>query len=110
MLTTNSYSYVANDTLHSFQIISQTQPSNNPSEQNTIPIIPLLIFILVLFMAIFVVFLFLNNKKKKSYEKWKEEKTSFQINEKPETNIKQKTNEKPTTKKKPQTKRKPRKK
>jgi len=110
MLTTNSYSYVTNDTLHSFQIISQNQPSNNPPEQNIIPILPLLIFILVLFMAIFIVFLFLNKKKKKSYEKWKEEKTSFQINEKPKTNIKQKANEKPTTKKKPQTKRKPTKK
>jgi len=110
MLTTSSYSFVTNGTIHRFQIISQDQPSDYNSEQITKLILPIFISILIIFTVIIIVFFFHNKKRKKSYEKWKEEKTSFQIKEKPKTNIKQKTNEKPTTKKKPQTKRKPTKK
>jgi hypothetical protein len=66
MLTTNSYSYITNSSLHSFQIISQSQPSNNSSEQNTIPILPLIIFILVLFIVIIIVLLLLYMRRKKS--------------------------------------------
>ena len=66
MLTTQSYSYETNSTPHQFQIISQNHPSNNTSEQNTIPMLPLIIFILVLFMVIIIVLFLLYRRREKS--------------------------------------------
>jgi len=66
MLTQNTYSYVSNASLHRFQIICQNEASNNSSEQNTIPLLPLLIFIFVLFMVIIIVILLLYMRRKKT--------------------------------------------
>jgi hypothetical protein len=67
MLTTNSYSYITNITLHRFQIISQNHPSNNnSSEQNNIPLPPLFIYILVTCLVIIIVFVLLHTRRSKS--------------------------------------------
>ena len=65
MLTTNSYSFITNGTVHNFQILSENQLTNNSSEQYTILIPQLLIFLLVIFMVSIIVFLILHKKIKK---------------------------------------------
>lgn len=107
MLTASSYSYTTNRTVHRFQIICRTQSSDSFFEQINISFLPVLIGIIVIFIAIIIVMLFFYKKKYDSFENWKEEKISLHMNEKPNINIKQKSYEKSTIKKKSQTKRNP---
>jgi len=66
MLTTHSYSYITNGALHHFQIISQSQQSNNPSDQISLPILSLFMFIFVIFIVSIIVVLLRNKMRKKS--------------------------------------------
>ena len=115
MLTQNTYSYVSNASLHRFQIICQNKASNNSSEQNTIPLLPLLIFILVLFIVIIIVILllYIRGKKSRVSEKNKSpalekknsqtfEQNKSQVSEKNTLQISEKNKSQTVEKKKPQ--------
>jgi len=62
MLTENSFSFPSNGTLHQFQIIGQSTPTNGASEKNDLPVLPILLGISVLIIAIA---LFIVYKRKK---------------------------------------------
>ena len=64
MLNTTSYSYITNDSIHRFQIISQHQTSNTATEENTILTFTLPLFVIVLFIIITIIFFFIRMKKK----------------------------------------------
>ncbi|MBE3138988.1 MAG: hypothetical protein IMZ53_00225, partial [Thermoplasmata archaeon] len=63
MLTENSYSFPSNDTQHRFQIIGQSTSTNGTSEQNDLPVLPILLGISVLVIVI-IIALFLYKRKK----------------------------------------------
>ena len=63
MLTENSYSFPSNGTLHLFQIIGQTTSTNGASEQNDLPVLPILLGISVLVIVIIIAFFFYKRKK-----------------------------------------------
>jgi len=63
MLTENSYSFPSNGTLHRFQIIGQTTSTNGASEQNDLPVLPILLGISVLVIVIIVAFFLYKRKK-----------------------------------------------
>ena len=66
MVTTHSYSYITNGTLHRFQVISQSQQSNNPLDKIPLPFLSLFMFILVIFIVSILVVLLFNKMRKKS--------------------------------------------
>ncbi|MFA5103532.1 MAG: hypothetical protein WC525_10335, partial [Candidatus Thermoplasmatota archaeon] len=51
MLTTKSYTYETDGTAHRFQILSESQPTNDSSDQDTIPLLQ----VLIVFVALFIV-------------------------------------------------------
>jgi len=63
MLTENSYSFPSNGTLQSFQIIGQSTSTNGVSEQNDLPVLPILLGISVLVIVVIVAFFFYKRKK-----------------------------------------------
>jgi hypothetical protein len=63
MLTENSYSFLSEGTPHHFQIIAQTTSTNGTSEQNNLPVLPILLGISILVIVILVA-LFLYKRKK----------------------------------------------
>jgi hypothetical protein len=94
MLTTNSYSYITNSTVHGFQIISQNQPSNSSLEQNKIQIPSLLIYILVILIIIILATLLLYKRRNKSQVTQIEPKKSHETENKSQvTQIEPKSHE-----------------
>jgi hypothetical protein len=63
MLTEDSYSFPSNGTQQRFQIIGQTTSTNGTSEQNDLPVLPILLSISVLVIVV-IVALFLYKRKK----------------------------------------------
>lgn len=63
MLTENSYSFPSNGTQHRFQIIGQSTSTNGASEQNDLPVLPILLGICVLIIVIIIAFFLYKRKK-----------------------------------------------
>ncbi|MBE3137250.1 MAG: hypothetical protein IMZ43_07680 [Thermoplasmata archaeon] len=62
MLTENSYSFPSNGTLQSFQIIGLSTSTNGASEQNDLPVLPILLGISVIVVVIIAFFLYKRKK------------------------------------------------
>ena len=64
MLTKNTYSFFSNGTLHRFQIICQNEPSNNSSEQNAVPLPPLILGVIVTLTVVTIIIIFYIRRNK----------------------------------------------
>jgi hypothetical protein len=63
MLTENSYSFPSNSTQHRFQIIGLSTSTNGASDQNDLPVLPILLGISVLVIVIIIAFFLYKRKK-----------------------------------------------
>jgi hypothetical protein len=73
LLTQNSFSFPSNGTLHQFQIIGQGRATNGTSEQNTLPVLPILLGIGVLIIVSIIAVFFYYRQKRKDEELWRKE-------------------------------------
>jgi hypothetical protein len=71
--TESSFSFPSNGTLYQFQIIGQSSSTNGTSEQNTLPVLSILLGIGVLIMVSIIAVFFYYRQKRKDKELWRKE-------------------------------------